>query len=79
MDSSKMPIDQQQQQQQQQSSTARRRRSSGPSYDSLMNYKRSSDPNSIARRASLSEQKPQSGFFGSMWHNFVRGPSSSTK
>ncbi|KAJ8132561.1 hypothetical protein O1611_g1064 [Lasiodiplodia mahajangana] len=63
MDSSKSPTEQQQQ-----GSTTRRRRSSGPSYESLMNYKRSSDPNSIARRASLNEQKPQSGFFGSMWH-----------
>ncbi|KAI1118004.1 hypothetical protein F5Y14DRAFT_400783 [Nemania sp. NC0429] len=36
-----------------------------------MNYKRSNDPNSIARRASLHEQKPQSGFFGSMWHKYV--------
>ncbi|KAJ2967441.1 hypothetical protein NUW58_g10452 [Xylaria curta] len=45
--------------------------SSGPSYDSLMNYKRSNDPNSMARRASLNEQKPQSGFFGSMWQKYV--------
>ncbi|KAI1747953.1 hypothetical protein F4782DRAFT_519052 [Xylaria castorea] len=55
------------------------RQSSGPSYESLMNYKRSSDPNSIARRSSLSEQKPQSGFFGSMWHNFTRGPQDQNK
>ncbi|KAI1128112.1 hypothetical protein F5Y10DRAFT_265431 [Nemania abortiva] len=75
MDSSKSPTDQQQQQ----GSTTRRRRSSGPSYESLMNYKRSADPNSIARRASLNEQKPQSGFFGSMWQNFTRGPQSPTK
>ncbi|KAI0972742.1 hypothetical protein F4678DRAFT_460305 [Xylaria arbuscula] len=54
-------------------------KSSGPSYDSLMNYKRSNDPNSMARRASLNEQKPQSGFFGSMWYNFVRGPTSHNK
>ncbi|KAI0200344.1 hypothetical protein F4808DRAFT_460937 [Astrocystis sublimbata] len=64
---------------QQQSTDARRRRSSGPSYESLMNYKRSNDPNSIARRASLSEQKPQAGFFGSMWQSFTRGPSSPNK
>ncbi|KAI1186478.1 hypothetical protein F5B17DRAFT_403524, partial [Nemania serpens] len=25
----------------------------------------------MARRASLNEQKPQSGFFGSMWHKYV--------
>ncbi|RWA13518.1 hypothetical protein EKO27_g1580 [Xylaria grammica] len=66
-------------QQQQQGSTTRRRRSSGPSYENLMNYKRSNDPTSMARRASLNEQKPQSGFFGSMWHNFTRGPQSPTK
>ncbi|KAI0459251.1 hypothetical protein F5B21DRAFT_499436 [Xylaria acuta] len=74
MDTPKSPTTQQQQ-----SSTTRRRRSSGPSYESLMNHKRSNDPNSMARRASLSEQKPQSGFFGSMWHNFTRGPSSQNK
>lgn len=45
--------------------------SSGPSYESLMNYKRSTDPTSIARRASLNEQKPPSGFFGSMWYKYV--------
>ncbi|KAI8946923.1 hypothetical protein F4801DRAFT_35539 [Xylaria longipes] len=73
MDPSKSPT------QQQQSSATRRRRSSGPSYDSLINSKRSNDPNSMARRASLSEQKPQSGFFGSMWHNFTRGPSNQNK
>ncbi|KAI1736860.1 hypothetical protein F4680DRAFT_430357 [Xylaria scruposa] len=73
MDTSKSPTTQQQ------DTTTRRRRSSGPSYESLMNYKRSNDPNSIARRASLSEQKPQAGFFGSMWQNFTRGPSSQNK
>ncbi|KAI1193002.1 hypothetical protein F5X97DRAFT_54816 [Nemania serpens] len=77
MDSSKSP--EQQQQQQEQSSTSRRRRSSGPSYESLMNYKRSTDPTSIARRASLNEQKPPSGFFGSMWYNFTRGSPSPAK
>lgn len=76
MNTSKSPTDQQQQEQ---SSTSRRRRSSGPSYESLMNYKRTTDPNAMARRASLNEQKPQSGFFGSMWHNFTRGPSSAAK
>ncbi|KAI0533072.1 hypothetical protein GGR58DRAFT_506747 [Xylaria digitata] len=76
MDSTKSTTEQSQHQQ---SSTARRRRSSGPSYDGLMNYKRSNDPTSMARRASLNEQKPQSGFFGSMWYNFTRGPSSPTK
>ncbi|TGJ82458.1 hypothetical protein E0Z10_g6283 [Xylaria hypoxylon] len=77
MDSTKATAEQQQQ-----GSTSRRRRSSGPSYESLMNYKRSNDPTSMARRASLNEQKPHSGFFGSMWHNghsFTRGPSSPNK
>ncbi|KAI2613915.1 uncharacterized protein GGS25DRAFT_469592 [Hypoxylon fragiforme] len=56
-----------------------RRRSSGPSFDNLMNQKRGSDPRSMARRASLHEQKPTSGFIGQMWHNFTRGPQSPTK
>ncbi|KAI1157951.1 hypothetical protein F5B18DRAFT_657158 [Nemania serpens] len=60
MDNSKSTPEQQQQGQ---SSTSRRRRSSGPTFETLMNYKRSNDPSSIARRASLNEQKPQSGFF----------------
>ncbi|KAI1353005.1 hypothetical protein F5Y01DRAFT_73228 [Xylaria sp. FL0043] len=72
MDGSKNPVDGSRQAQQ--SAPARRRRSSGPSYESLMNYKRSNDPVSIARRASLNEQKPPTGFFGSIWHNYVRGP-----
>ncbi|KAI1304499.1 hypothetical protein F5Y03DRAFT_395420 [Xylaria venustula] len=63
----------------QQGKTGRRRRSSGPTYDTLINCKRSLDAHSLARRASLSEQKPQSGFFGSMWHNFVRGPTGHNK
>ncbi|KAI1468610.1 uncharacterized protein F4812DRAFT_458139 [Daldinia caldariorum] len=48
-----------------------RRRSSGPTFDSLMSQKRTSDPDSLARRASLHEQKPQAGFFGKMWHKFL--------
>ncbi|XXG93839.1 hypothetical protein Hte_000088 [Hypoxylon texense] len=56
-----------------------RRRGSGPTFDGLMNQKRASDPNSMARRASLHDQKPQAGFFGQMWHNFTRGPQSPTK
>ncbi|KAI5923290.1 hypothetical protein F4810DRAFT_669643 [Camillea tinctor] len=47
---------------------APRRRSSGPKFDGLMTQKRGSDPASMARRASLSEQRPQAGFFGRMWH-----------
>lgn len=55
------------------------RRGSGPAFDSLVNAKRSTDPTSIARRASLHEQRPQTGFFGQMWHNFTRGPASPPK
>ncbi|KAJ8119986.1 hypothetical protein ONZ43_g3190 [Nemania bipapillata] len=83
MDSSKSPTEQQQQSsttrrrriivdqslQSQIANQAHTSQSSGPSYESLMNYKRSNDPNSMARRSSLNEQKPQSGFFGSMWQN----------
>ncbi|KAI6093289.1 hypothetical protein F4821DRAFT_78395 [Hypoxylon rubiginosum] len=56
-----------------------RRRGSGPTFDGLMNQKRASDASSIARRASLHDQKPQAGFFGQMWHTFTRGPQSPTK
>ncbi|KAI0008876.1 hypothetical protein F4779DRAFT_618139 [Xylariaceae sp. FL0662B] len=56
-----------------------KRRGSGPSFNSLVNEKRSNDPSSMARRASLHDQQPQAGFFGKMWHNFTRGPSSPTK
>ncbi|KAI0396671.1 hypothetical protein F5Y17DRAFT_455739 [Xylariaceae sp. FL0594] len=48
--------------------STRSRRGSGPSYEGLMNYKRSNDPNSVARRASLHDQKPPAGFFGTMWN-----------
>ncbi|KAI1210045.1 uncharacterized protein F4807DRAFT_460331 [Annulohypoxylon truncatum] len=60
-------------------SSPTRRRGSGPSFDGLMNQKRNSDSNSMARRASLHDQKPQSGFLGQMWHSFTRGPHSPTK
>ncbi|KAI1265956.1 hypothetical protein F5Y18DRAFT_426469 [Xylariaceae sp. FL1019] len=73
MDSTKNPINAQQ------DLSQRQRRSSGPSFDSLMNHKRSTDPHAAARRNSLNEQKPTAGFFGSMWHNFTRGPSSPPK
>ncbi|KXJ95975.1 hypothetical protein Micbo1qcDRAFT_231119 [Microdochium bolleyi] len=56
-----------------------RRRSSGPSFEGLMAQKRSNDPVHMARRQSLHDQKPQAGFFGSMWHNFTRGPGSPPK
>ncbi|KAI3323623.1 hypothetical protein HD806DRAFT_535447 [Xylariaceae sp. AK1471] len=65
MDSSKVPNEPHQ------GSTASRRRSSGPHFDSLMNHKRSTDPNAQARRASLHDQRPQAGFFGAMWQKYV--------
>ncbi|KAI0125934.1 hypothetical protein BJ170DRAFT_685179 [Xylariales sp. AK1849] len=58
---------------------SQRRRGSGPTFQGLMNQKRSTDPTQQARRQSLHEQKPQLGFVGQMWHNFTRGPSSPTK
>ncbi|KAI1098599.1 hypothetical protein F4804DRAFT_119961 [Jackrogersella minutella] len=61
------------------SSPTRRRGSSGPSFDGLMNQKRASDPSSLARRASLHDQKPHAGFFGQMWQTFTRGSQSSAK
>ncbi|KAL7628569.1 hypothetical protein AAE478_000084 [Parahypoxylon ruwenzoriense] len=54
------------------SSPLSRRRGSGPTFDGLMNQKRTSDPSSLARRASLNDQRPQAGFFGQMWHNQSR-------
>ncbi|KAH9888214.1 hypothetical protein F4778DRAFT_786030 [Xylariomycetidae sp. FL2044] len=48
--------------------SSQRRRSSGPIFDGLMNHKRSSNPESMARRASLHDQKPALGFFGQIWH-----------
>ncbi|KAI0894861.1 hypothetical protein F4806DRAFT_99649 [Annulohypoxylon nitens] len=56
-----------------------RRRGSGPTFDGLMNAKRGNDSTSMARRASLHDQKPQTGFLGQMWHSFTRGPQSPTK
>ncbi|KAI1504311.1 hypothetical protein F5X99DRAFT_406029 [Biscogniauxia marginata] len=73
MDSSKSPVSGQP------GSTASRRRGSGPSFEGLMSQKRGSDPNSMARRASLQDQRPQAGFFGQMWNTFTRGPQSPTK
>ncbi|KAI1093652.1 hypothetical protein F5B19DRAFT_491249 [Rostrohypoxylon terebratum] len=56
-----------------------RRRGSGPTFEGLMNAKRSNESSSMARRASLHDQKPQTGFLGQMWHSFTRGPQSPTK
>ncbi|KAL2154310.1 hypothetical protein VTH82DRAFT_2986 [Thermothelomyces myriococcoides] len=49
------------------------RRTSHPLFESLTAQKRRDDPASIARRQSLSEQRPKPGFFGQMWNAWVRG------
>ncbi|ROW18325.1 hypothetical protein VPNG_00326 [Cytospora leucostoma] len=50
------------------------RRASGPLFASLQEHKRPNDPASVARRQSLHEQRPPTGFIGKMWNNWVRGP-----
>jgi len=53
------------------SSPTDRRRSSG-SFANLLNQKRGSmDEAAQARRASIHEQMPKSGFLGSMWNTYV--------
>ncbi|KAK3395956.1 putative conidiation-specific expression protein [Sordaria brevicollis] len=49
------------------------RRGSHGLFEGLTAQKRRNDPASIARRKSLSEQRPPSGFIGKMWDNWVRG------
>ncbi|KAK4188546.1 hypothetical protein QBC35DRAFT_451210 [Podospora australis] len=53
-------------------SSSPRRRSSAM-FEGLQAQKRSNDPASVARRQSMNEQRPASGFFGTMWNNYVRG------
>ncbi|KAK3986877.1 hypothetical protein QBC44DRAFT_332367 [Cladorrhinum sp. PSN332] len=40
-------------------------------FEGLQNQKRSSDPESIARRQSISEQRITPGFLGKMWNEYV--------
>ena len=40
-------------------------------FDSLQAQKRKDDPASIARRQSMSEQRPAPGFIGKMWNKYV--------
>ncbi|KAK9775849.1 hypothetical protein AB5N19_01458 [Seiridium cardinale] len=47
---------------------------SGPSFDNLYLQKRSTDPESVARRESLAEQRPLQGVIGKAFQNFVSGP-----
>lgn len=54
------------------------RRASGPLFASLQEHKRPQDAASMARRQSLNEQRPPPGIVGTMWNNWVRGPSHPT-
>ncbi|RKU40190.1 hypothetical protein DL546_002173 [Coniochaeta pulveracea] len=58
--------------------TSRRKSSSGL-YANLNAINRGDDPASVARRQSMHDQRPATGFFGQMWNNYVRGPSSPSK
>lgn len=51
------------------------RRASHGLFEGLTAQKRRDDPESIARRQSMSEQRPKSGFIGQMWNNWIHGPS----
>ncbi|KAK0729224.1 hypothetical protein B0T21DRAFT_452669 [Apiosordaria backusii] len=44
-------------------------------FEGLEAQKRPSDPASVARRQSMSDQRPKTGFIGSMWNNWVHGSS----
>ncbi|ETS80913.1 hypothetical protein PFICI_08442 [Pestalotiopsis fici W106-1] len=47
---------------------------SGPNFDNLYLQKRSTDPESVAKRESLSEQQPKKGVIGGMIEKLVSGP-----
>ncbi|KAH6845351.1 hypothetical protein B0I37DRAFT_416895 [Chaetomium sp. MPI-CAGE-AT-0009] len=49
------------------------RRPSHPLFEGLTAQKRKDDAESVARRQSLSEQRPATGFLGQMWNNWVYG------
>ncbi|KAK4648522.1 uncharacterized protein QC761_110860 [Podospora bellae-mahoneyi] len=49
------------------------RRRSSHLFEGLEAQKRSQDPAAVARRQSMNEQRPKSGFIGSMWNNWVHG------
>lgn len=51
------------------------RRASHGLFEGLTAQKRKDDPASVARRQSLSEQRPKVGFIGTMWNNWVHGSS----
>ncbi|KAK3906952.1 hypothetical protein C8A05DRAFT_11301 [Staphylotrichum tortipilum] len=46
------------------------RRSSHTLFEGLTAQKRKDDPISIARRQSMSEQRPNTGFIGKMWNKY---------
>lgn len=50
------------------------RRGSSGLFANLAAQKRSDDPGSVARRQSMHDAKPEAGFIGKMWNNFVHGP-----
>ncbi|KAJ4385060.1 conidiation-specific expression protein, partial [Neurospora sp. IMI 360204] len=53
---------------------ARRASSHHLLFEGLIEQKRRNDPTSVARRQSLSEQRPTGGgFIAKMWNNWVRG------
>ncbi|CAK7228342.1 hypothetical protein SBRCBS47491_006871 [Sporothrix bragantina] len=54
------------------SATSERRKSSGL-FSSLEQQKRSENPEQMARRASMHDQKPAPGMFGRLWNNYVHG------
>jgi hypothetical protein len=49
------------------------RRASHGLFEGLTAQKRKDDPASMARRQSMNEQRPRSGFIGQMWNNWVHG------
>ncbi|KAL2182390.1 hypothetical protein L209DRAFT_746280 [Thermothelomyces heterothallicus CBS 203.75] len=49
------------------------RRPSHSLFEGLTAQKRKDDPDLVARRQSLNEQRAKPGFIGRMWDNWVRG------
>jgi hypothetical protein len=47
------------------------RRPSYPLFEGLTAQKRKDDAESVARRQSMSEQRPATGFIGQMWNKYV--------
>ncbi|ERT03054.1 uncharacterized protein SPSK_10114 [Sporothrix schenckii 1099-18] len=49
------------------------RRKSSSLFSSLEQQKRSNDPEQVARRASMHDQKPAPGMIGKWWSSYVHG------